>query len=154
MRKTSSRAMVAVLLVAASFLGACGDDPNDSLGGAAKMNEDGTQLVNGTVKEWEVSVDASRAKPGEITFTVSNEGSIPHEFLVVKTDVPPGEIPVEGDRFSEEDEALVMVDEIPEYEPGTTQELTVSLEAGTYQLVCNIAGHYSAGMHTSFVVEA
>ena len=72
----------------------------------------------------------------------------------MKTDVTLGEIPVEGDRFSEEDEALVMVDEIPEYEPGTTQELTVSLEAGTYQLVCNIAGHYSAGMHTSFVVEA
>ena len=146
--------MVIVLLLGGAFVGACAADENDAAPGPAKVNADGSQSVNGTVKEWEVSVDASGAKPGEITFIVSNEGSIPHEFLVVRTDVPLGQIPVEGDRFSEEDEALVMVDEIPEYEPGTTQELRVTLEAGTYQLVCNIAGHYSAGMHTSFVVEA
>ena len=148
------RTMVAALLLGGVFLGACGADENDAAPGPAEVNADGTQSATGTVKEWEVSVDASGAKAGEITFAITNEGSIPHEFLVVKTDVPLGEIPVEGDRFSEDDEALVMVDEIPEYEPGTTQELTVSLEAGTYQLVCNIAGHYSAGMHTSFVVEA
>ena len=135
-------------------MGACGADENDAAPGPAGVNADGTQSATGTVKEWEVSVDASGATAGEITFAITNEGSIPHEFLVVRTDVPLGKIPVEGDRFSEEDEALVMVDEIPEYEPGTTQELTVSLEAGTYQLVCNIAGHYSAGMHTSFVVDA
>jgi len=32
-------------------------------------------------------------------------------------------------------------------------ELTVTLDAGQYQLVCNLPGHYQAGMHTTFIVE-
>jgi len=33
-----------------------------------------------------------------------------------------------------------------------TVTFTVDLEAGTYQLVCNLPGHYEAGMHTVFTV--
>jgi uncharacterized cupredoxin-like copper-binding protein len=32
------------------------------------------------------------------------------------------------------------------------QELIVTLDSGNYQLVCNLAGHYEAGMHTSVTV--
>jgi len=79
--------------------------------------------VTGSVREWDVEVSASRAKAGEVTFAIANFGSIQHEFLVTKTPV---------------NEAKV---------------LTLELEAGTYELLCNIEGHYANGMHHMFVVE-
>jgi uncharacterized cupredoxin-like copper-binding protein len=31
--------------------------------------------------------------------------------------------------------------------------LTVDLDPGTYTAMCNLPGHYAAGMHFQFVVE-
>ena len=65
-----------------------------------------------------------------------------------------GQIPLEGDRFSEENPKLNVVDEIPEFEVGTIHELTLVLEPGAYQLLCNIPNHYRSGMHAAFTVTA
>ena len=110
--------------------------------------------VTGSVDQWGVHVDAQRAKAGDVTFTVTNEGDIAHEFLVVKTTYPAGRIPVveaEG-RFSEEDPGITVIDEIPEWDAGETKTLTVGLGAGRYELVCNLKDHYANGMYLPFVV--
>jgi hypothetical protein len=109
--------------------------------------------VTGSVQEWSVEVDADGSMAGEVTFTITNNGTIEHEFLVVKTDIPAGEIPLIEERFEEDAEGIDVIDEIPEFPKGETQTLTVDLVSGNYQLLCNIAGHYQAGMYTSFVVE-
>jgi len=109
--------------------------------------------VTGELTEWSVLVDASTVPAGEVTFTIANKGTMDHEFLVVKTDLPDGQIPVDGDRFSESLESITVIDEIAEYPAGTTESLTVTLDAGNYQLVCNISAHYGLGMHTPFIVE-
>jgi len=36
--------------------------------------------------------------------------------------------------------------------PGKNRRLTLKLTPGRYVLICNKAGHYAKGMHTSFVV--
>jgi uncharacterized cupredoxin-like copper-binding protein len=111
--------------------------------------------VSGSVSEWAVTVNASEAKAGDVSFTIENAGTIPHEFLVVKTDFEEGKIPLgANNRFDEEGEGLAVVDEIPEWAPKTTGILTVKLEPGAYQLLCNIEGHYAAGMHTTFTVSS
>lgn len=125
-------------------LGSCGTGPYDAEG----TDND----VAGVLREWEIEVDSTIAEQGEVTFTVTNEGTIGHEFLVVKTDIPAGEIPVVGDRFEEPTDGIEVIDEIGEYPPGETLQLVVELEAGTYQLVCNLPGHYAAGMYTTFEV--
>jgi len=43
---------------------------------------DGT--VTGEVKEWAVSVDADTVAAGQVTFEITNTGTIGHEFLVVE----------------------------------------------------------------------
>ena len=126
-------------------LAGCGADPGDAGGGTSNT-------VNGVVKEWEVSVDAGSAMAGEVIFTVANEGTIGHEFLVVKTDIPVGDIPLDGDSFPEPADGLEVVNEIGEFPKGTTESLTLMLEQGKYQLVCNLPGHYAAGMHAGFEV--
>lgn len=124
----------------------CGKDESDANRG---MKND----VEGSVAEWAVEVNAEGAMAGEVTFTIANRGTIDHEFLVVKTDIPVGEIPLVDDRFEEDAEGIEVIDEIPEFPKGETKTLTLDLEPGNYQLVCNIAGHYAAGMHTGFVVQ-
>ena len=152
MRK-AHRVIVLSVLAGGSLLAGCGEDLDDTKGGSSEeSNDDG--IISGHVKEWEVVIETDTVPAGTVEFSIENQGTIQHEFLVVKTDVAPGEIPVEGDRFSEEQESIFMVDEIPEFEVGLTNKLVVELEPGTYQLVCNIAGHYQAGMFTQLTVAA
>lgn len=120
----------------------------------ASGDEPPSNDISGEVKEWAVSVSSHESKAGEVNFTMKNAGSIAHEFLVVKTDYEPGKIPLgENNRFDEEAEGLTVIDEIPEWEPGTTGKLTVKLEPGKYQLLCNIEAHYAAGMYTPLLVR-
>ena len=135
--------LVSVAMVAA--LGACGSDSDDS--DDATSND-----ISGSVSEWTVETDATTAKAGDVVFTVTNEGTIGHEFLVVKTDIAPGEIPLDGDHFAEPTDGLEVIDESGEFAKDTTETLTLNLDAGSYQLVCNLPDHYSAGMHMSFTV--
>ena len=110
--------------------------------------------VSGSVGEWFVRIDEESASAGPVTFRITNAGSVRHEFLVVRTDLAPGTITVGDDaRFSESNPALTVVDEIGEWGPGQTKTLAVDLEAGTYQLVCNLAGHYRLGMWVGFAVS-
>lgn len=120
-------------------------------GSSTKSADDGT--VTGELKEWEVSVDADTAAAGQVTFEITNNGTIGHEFLVVKTDIADGEIPVDGDHFPEDAEGITVIDEIGEFPAGETQSLVLTLEPGAYQLVCNLPAHYGAGMHTEFIVD-
>lgn len=120
-------------------------------GTSTSRPSDGT--ITGEVLEWQVSVDADSVAAGQVTFAISNAGTIGHEFLVVKTDIPSGEIPVDGDHFPEDAEGITVIDEIGEFPAGETQTLVLTLEPGAYQLVCNLPSHYAAGMHTTLVVE-
>lgn len=139
-------------LVGSIAMTGCSDDRSD----AKERVDVGAGAVAGTVtasvSEWAVVVDQAAMPAGEVTFTVTNEGTIGHEFLVVRTDLPSGEIPVEGEAFSEENESLELINEIGEFAAGTTESLSLDLEPGAYQLVCNLSGHYANGMHTPFTV--
>lgn len=142
-----NRLMGISILAVSALLGACAS-------GDTTVEEAGRpSSVTGEVKEWEVIVDKDSVPAGEVTFTITNVGTINHEFLVVRTVLADGEIPVEGDHFSENLDSISVIDEIGEFASGTSEALTVTLEPGEYQLVCNIPAHYQAGMHTAFVVE-
>lgn len=136
---------ITALVLTTVLVGACGSGSYDA---DDKTSND----ISGTLKEWSVEVDATSAKAGEVEFSIKNEGTIGHEFLVVKTDIADGEIPLVGDRFEEPSEGIEVIDEIGEYPAGETKELKLTLDSGNYQLVCNLAGHYEAGMHTTFTV--
>ena len=51
-----------------------------------------------TMTEWAIEPEVESAPAGEITFTVANEGAVVHEFVVIRTDLPPGELPVSVDK--------------------------------------------------------
>lgn len=150
-----------VLLVAASFalvLAACGGDDTSSSGdegGAAITGADSGQTVAASVgesgaDEMYMRLSQESVAAGSVTFVVTNEGQKEHEFLVIKTDTPAGEIPLlavpDGEHDFDEEVAGEVIDEIESVVAGATEELTLTLEPGHYALNCNLEGHYSAGM--------
>jgi uncharacterized cupredoxin-like copper-binding protein len=92
------------------------------------------------------------APAGHITFEVHNDGTIQHSFYVVKTDLDQASLPLDGTKVDENATGVDFVDEIDDFDAGTIKTLSVDLEAGHYVLICNIAGHYTQGMHAAFDV--
>lgn len=85
---------------------------------------------------------------GQVTFTVTNDGKVDHELVVVRTD----KVGVDLLKGGEADETG-SVGEISEISAGETKAITLALPAGTYQLLCNLPGHYSAGMYADITVS-
>jgi uncharacterized cupredoxin-like copper-binding protein len=113
-----------------------------------------------TLQEWAVAPAADSAPAGDVTFEVTNNGPDDiHEFVVLMTDLDPAELPTdETGTVTEEGEGIMVVDEIEDIPVGETQELTVTLAAGNYVLLCNIyteseaEAHYQMGMRVAFTV--
>lgn len=152
--KFSKFTITAALAISTLGLSSCGTDPTDgATGGSPDAAPVVSNKITGSVEEWKVNVSAQSAEAGEVVFAIANYGSIQHEFLVTKTSYEPGKIPIgSNNRFDEEDKGLTVVDEIPEWAVNESKVLKVNLEAGTYELLCNIEAHYANGMHTSFTV--
>lgn len=146
--------ITAALAISTLGLSSCGTDPTDgATGGSPDAAPVVSNKITGSVEEWKVNVSAQSAEAGEVIFAIANYGSVQHEFLVTKTSYEPGKIPIgSNNRFDEEDKGLTVVDEIPEWAVNESKVLKVNLEAGTYELLCNIEGHYASGMYTSFTV--
>lgn len=158
------------LLLTACQTSASGSPAESAAAGASvapgeSMAAGGT-TVNVTLQEWAVLPDAESAPAGDVTFVVTNEGPDDvHEFVIIRTDLDPGDLPT--DATGAVDEAAVqfqsgeaeVIDEIEEIPVGESAELTVTLEAGNYVLICNIyteseqEAHYAMGMRVAFTVE-
>ena len=112
--------------------------------------------VTVSVQQWSVTPSTPTVPTGLVSFAVTDKGTIKHEFVVLRTDTPASEIPIESfegekDRINE-DAAGTNVGETGDMRPGATKTITIDLKPGHYVLFCNLPGHYGMGMHTEFTV--
>jgi uncharacterized cupredoxin-like copper-binding protein len=138
-----------------------GTSTSEPAGSAPAAGSPAAGAVAVTLQEWAVVPAAASAAAGDVTFQVSNTGPEDvHEFVVLKTDLDAGALPT--DDTGAVDEAgggIEVVDEIEDIPVGESRDLTVSLEAGKYVLLCNIysedeqEAHYELGMRTNFAVN-
>lgn len=153
----ATRRLVALTAATALLLAACTGDAGTSASDGGSDGGDGT-TVEVTLQEWSVIPAQDSAPAGDVTFSVTNDGPEDvHEFVVLRTDLDPGDLPVDEDGVvDEEGEGIEVVDEIEDLPVGETAELSVTLEAGSYVLLCNIwsedegEAHYTMGMRTAF----
>jgi uncharacterized cupredoxin-like copper-binding protein len=110
------------------------------------------------VGERDFALDApvAKAASGSIDFNVANQGPSAHEFLIFKTDLLADKLPLGTD--GRVDEANTQISKVFDSEnnidPNGAKTFHVTLAAGHYVLVCNLApSHYTAGMHTAFTVS-
>ena len=160
---------IGALLGAAVLISACGSGsttsaptsaanptPAASSGGGESSagTGGGGSSIDATESEYKIEVSATTTDPGDVTFHVTNGGTQPHEFVVIKTDTAADALPTDDDgtEVDEDAEGLTVVDEVEDLDPGATADLDVTLDAGHYALICNVPGHYQLGMHTDFTV--
>lgn len=93
------------------------------------------------------------AKAGLVTFHVTNSSTDTiHEMIVMYMADPTQPLPyVTAEQKVDEDKAGDK-GEVSELDPGASGTLTVVLKPGKYLLICNIPGHFAAGMWTEFEV--
>jgi uncharacterized cupredoxin-like copper-binding protein len=154
------RPVVVVLGASLLLLAACSPSSSESPSASGGAGGGGT-TVDVTLQEFAVILAETSAPAGSITFSVTNDGPDDvHEFVIVQTDLEPGDLPTdEHGAVDESGEGVTVIDEIEDLPVGETGEVTVDLEAGNYVLICNIysadenEAHYAEGMRTAFTVE-
>ncbi len=148
---------VAIVPAALLVLAACGGGGNNTTP-AATPTETGVEGeaetgVQVTEKDFAISLDTTSASTGKVDFIVTNDGPSTHEFVVIKTDLDPAQLPTDGGAVEEGASGTEVIDEIEDVQANSTQKLEVDLEAGKYVLICNLPGHYQQGMHAGFTVS-
>jgi uncharacterized cupredoxin-like copper-binding protein len=129
--------LVAAVLLASS----CGDAGQDAKTGSG---------VGTTLRDFSITLETANVTAGSTTFDIVNDGPSSHELEVFRTDLADDALPVDGSTVA--DDQLEIVDEVEDIAPGTSTSLTVELPAGHYEVICNIADHYEAGMHAGVTV--
>jgi len=117
-------------------------------------NESGAHIT-ATIADMSIALSTNTAPAGKVTFDITNNGPSLHELVVLKTDIAPGELPENPDepgQVVEEGEGVVPIGEDGNIPPGTSATLTLNLKPGTYQVICNLPGHYVAGMYTDLTI--
>lgn len=132
---------IALLTVVASSCG--GDD-----GAAADES-----TVEVALNDFDLKLSPETMASGEVTFRATNAGPSTHEFEVFSgaDEVDITALPVEDDVA--DTTGLTLIDEIEDVTPGSEAELPISLDPGTYAIICNLPEHYAEGMYSTLTVE-
>ena len=107
--------------------------------------------IAATLKEYAIQLSSTDAKAGPVTFTVTNSGTMVHEFVVLKTDIQAADLPLTNGEVNEDD--FTSMGEVADLAAGATGTLAVTLAAGHYAIICNLPGHVAQGMVTDFTVR-
>ena len=166
---TSKRSIVLLVSALALVLVGCSSSDNGSSAGSgpgspttgatavtgatAASGGASATTVNATEKDFAISVEGTQVSSGEVTFDVTNQGPSTHEFVVFRTNLAQDQLPTGSDGTVNEDaDGLTHIDEVEDIASGSTQTLDVTLKPGHYVFICNLPGHYAAGMHAAVTV--
>ena len=105
-----------------------------------------------------IHLSQSFAPQGQVSFIITNEStSMKHELVGFATKTMAADFPItgfEGDpnKINEDTAGKAVLDTGAALAPGASKMITIPMAPGHYALVCNLSGHYAAGMHVDFWV--
>lgn len=108
--------------------------------GAAVDRQQAT-TVRLSLMEWMVMAKPTKVKAGTVMLSIKNAGKLKHNVVVIRTKGI-GMLPMKGSAAVE----TGRVAKTPLIAPGKSTMLMLKLKKGTYALICNVSGHYMAGM--------
>jgi uncharacterized cupredoxin-like copper-binding protein len=111
--------------------------------------------VNVLLEDFKVRQDAAVVPAGTVSFRILNHGPTTHQLLVVRTDRPPDELPLQRDGLTVNEDAPGMdfLDEAQGLDIDDRKTLVLRLAPGHYVLYCNLEGHYLGGMYAALTVS-
>src|SRR4051794_16611240 len=126
--------LIAVLFAGVLLAAGCGEDRGASSTSTSSNStsttsesESGNAEVEVGLNEWKVIVEAPNVAAGKVKFEGDNEGKVPHELIVLKTDTKADALKVDGAKAKEEGENLGQASDIA---PGDKKDVEVDLEPG------------------------
>lgn len=129
MRATQHKTIpvIAAAVGALLLVGGCGSSGSAGSASPSQSSAAGpTTTVTATETEFKIALSQSSFKPGMYTFKVVNHGKFPHNLTVQG----PG----------------VNTAASPTLPGGGSGEVTVTLQAGSYELWCSVDSHKEKGM--------
>lgn len=101
----------------------------------------------------EIRLTPASVKAGKVAFDVSNDAiTESHEVVLVELKSKDQAIPISKDKHRIDESKLKSLGEVSGLKAGEHGKLVANLRPGTYELLCNIKGHYEAGMHALLTV--
>jgi len=119
--------------------------------GSGEAHAEGT-LVQVKEKDFRILLSRTSIPEGYVRFVVHNAGPDDHELIMVRAQQPTLPLRDDGVTVSEEKLQPRTVTTLEPAGPGAVRQIRVHLARGTYEVFCNMAGHYMGGMHAVFVV--
>jgi uncharacterized cupredoxin-like copper-binding protein len=133
------RRLAVILAGMVLAVASCGDDDEGSAAttqspatSAATGGDGAGTVIDVDEKDFTIELSTMELTPGAYTFVATNNGQTTHA------------LEIEGQGVEEETEDIA---------PGDTAELTVTLEAGEYELYCPVGNHKDMGMKLDITVE-
>ena len=139
-RRAHAALAVGVLVAAAGLAVAAASPAETATSGKA------VQVV---LDEWRLTPAAGTLPAGKVTFVVRNDGSMVHQFVVLRNDRRASGLPLKAGKAVE----AGRLGAITHIASGAAKQLTVTLRPGRYVLLCNLLGHYQAGQFAALRVR-
>jgi len=104
-----------------------------------------------TMKDYKVELSVDTVKAGSVKIGVKNAGGMEHSFELIKTDLPFDKLPVDFGAAKAKEDGLIK--QVKSLGIGRVSVVTADLAAGSYVIICNVAGHYQLGMRVALAVR-
>jgi hypothetical protein len=108
-------------------------------------------VVRISERDFRIVVTPKRIPAGEAELVVRNQGPDVHELIIVRS--PRSRLPIRLDELTVDEEAVHEVGAVEGLPPNGVRRLLLHLAPGRYEVFCNMAGHFMAGMSGTLVVE-
>jgi uncharacterized cupredoxin-like copper-binding protein len=131
------------------------DEAKHSVAGAAAASSTAGSPVAVALAEFHIQPASTVLRAGKIDLAITNTGKVPHELLVFRTDLAANAFPKDSaGAILEEAPGMNKVSDGENLAPGGSQTRTLDLTIpGTYVFVCNLPGHFAAGMSRVVTVQ-
>jgi len=111
----------------------------------------GRTLVHVSERDFHIAVTPNHVPAGDVLVVVRNHGPDTHELIIVDSR---SRLPLRLDGLTVDERAVsaVTVASLDGGGPGGVRQVRLHLAPGRYELFCNMAGHFMAGMNAELVV--
>jgi uncharacterized cupredoxin-like copper-binding protein len=156
--KTASITLgAAVLSLALAACGGGGDNETSTTQVQAPAQPSGAGSLTINMSDYAFTPKDGTTNAGMVTISAPNQGQLPHELVLFKTNKPPGSLPPlsngEVDEEGLEASGVESPGEIEDVGPGETKSAALKLTPGKYVMICNLPGHYKQGMYGTLTVK-
>ena len=107
-------------------------------------------LIRVSERDFRIVVTPGHMSAGAAELVVTNHGPDTHELIIVRSQR--SQLPLRLDGLTVDEDALHEVAIVEGVDPEGVGRVRLHLAPGRYELFCNMAGHFMAGMHSDLVV--